>query len=45
MLTKKELTQAVNRYARKHNHYVSTVRTTTVFLLAAIKEYQSWKLS
>lgn len=42
-MTGKELTKAVNRYARKHGHYVSTVRTMTVLLKAAIQEYQSCK--
>lgn len=38
-LTKKQLTVAVNKYARRHNHYVSTVRAVTSLRLAAIREY------
>ncbi len=43
MLASKELTQAVNRYARKYGHYASTVRTVTVLLKAAIQEYKDAK--
>lgn len=43
MLTRKELTAAIARFARKHNHYASTVRTVTVLRLAAIKEYRDAK--
>ena len=39
-LTRKELTQAIARYARRHNHYASTVRAMTVLRLAAIKEWR-----
>lgn len=32
-------TKAYQRYARRHGHYVSTVRTMTVLRLAALREY------
>lgn len=38
-LTQKELTKAVSRYARRHGHYVSTVRAMTVLRRAAIVEW------
>jgi hypothetical protein len=40
-LTKSQITAACQRYARRHGHYTGTVRTMTVLLLAAIKEYRS----
>ncbi len=38
-LFRRELTAAIARYARRHNHYASTVRTMTVLRLAAIREW------
>ena len=38
MLTRKQLTKAIQRYARKHGYYARTVRTVTVLRLAAIRE-------
>ena len=40
-LTRKELTQAVQRYARKHGFYARTVRGMTVLRLAAIAEWRT----
>lgn len=40
-LTKTEMTQAVRRYARRHGHYVRTVRTMSVLRMAAIAEFRS----
>ena len=40
-LTKKQLTQAVNRYARKHGYYARTVRTVSSLRYAAIQEYRN----
>lgn len=40
-LTRSEMTQAMRRYARRHNHYVSTVRACTVLFLAAIAEWRN----
>lgn len=45
MLSKKELTKAVQQYARKHNHYASTVRTISVLLKNAIKEYKNARIT
>lgn len=42
-LSKKQLTQAVTRYARRHGHYVRTVRTMTSLRLAAIEEWHRVK--
>ena len=39
-LTKKQLSQAVQKYARKHGWYARTVRTVTALRYAAIAEYQ-----
>lgn len=41
-LTRKQLTAAVARYARKHGYYARTVRTMTVLLRAAIDEYRKF---
>jgi len=38
-LTKKQLTEAVAKYARKHGFSASTVRVCTSLRLAAIQEY------
>jgi hypothetical protein len=36
--TKKQITQAINRYARRHNHYADAVRNSTMTYRAAILE-------
>lgn len=41
LLTKKELTAACQRYARRHGYYTRTVRGMTVLLLAAIAEWRA----
>ncbi len=38
-LTRKELTKAIARYARKHGYYARTVRGMTVLRIAAVAEY------
>ena len=38
-LTKKQLTQAIRAYARRHGFYARTVRTCTSLRYAAVKEY------
>ena len=40
-MSKKELTQAIRSYARKHGHYASTVRTVSALLYAAIAEWKA----
>ncbi len=40
-LTRKELTLACQRYARRHGYYTRTVRTMTRLFLAAIAEWKS----
>lgn len=40
-LTRTELTQAIRRYARKHNYYASTVRTVSTLFYAAIAEWRA----
>ena len=39
-LTKKQMTQACQRYARKYGYYVRTVRDVTALKIAAITEYK-----
>lgn len=39
-LTRKELTQAVARYARRHGYYARTVRAVTVLFNAAIAAHK-----
>lgn len=39
-LTSKQLTQAIQRYARRHGFYARTVRTMTSLRLAAIAEWK-----
>ncbi len=39
-LSKKQITVAVNRFARKRNYSVDTVRTTTLLFYAALIEYR-----
>ncbi len=38
-LTKSQMTQAIQQYARRHGYYARTVRAVTVLWLAAIREY------
>jgi hypothetical protein len=40
-LSRKDLTKAVARYARKHGYYVSTVRNMTRLRYDAIKEWRN----
>ncbi len=42
MLSKTDLTKAVTRFARRHNHYVSTVRTVTSLQKQAILEWKEY---
>ena len=37
-MTRKQLTQAIQQYARRHGYYARTVRTVTSLRLAAIRE-------
>jgi len=39
-LTKKQLTEAIQAYARKHGYYVRTVRGMTSLRIAAISEWR-----
>jgi hypothetical protein len=38
VLTKSQVTAAVQRYARRHGYYATTVRTVTVLFRAAMEE-------
>lgn len=38
-LSRKQVTQAVNRYARRHGFYARTVRAVTSLRFAAVREY------
>ncbi len=40
-LTRRELTRAIARYARRHGYYARTVRACTALLLAAIAEWRA----
>lgn len=40
-LTKKQISQAVQKFARKHGWYARTVRTVSSLFYAAIREYQT----
>jgi hypothetical protein len=40
-LTRKEITQACARYARKHGYHVGTVRTVTVLWTKAVQEWRA----
>jgi hypothetical protein len=39
-LTSRELTEAVQGFARRHGYYARTVRTMTSLMLAAIAEWR-----
>lgn len=39
-LTSTEITRAVTRYARRHGHFVRTVRTMTTLRTCAIHEWR-----
>lgn len=39
-LSKKQITKAVNRYARRYGYYARTVRTMSRLFYAAIAEYR-----
>lgn len=40
-LTNSEMTKAIQTYARKNNHYASTVRTISSLRYAAFAEYKA----
>ncbi len=40
-LTKSQLTEAIRKFARKHGHYASTVRTMSDLFYRAIAEYRN----
>jgi hypothetical protein len=37
-MTRKQLTKAIQKYARKHGYYARTVRAVTALRIAAIRE-------
>ena len=42
-MTTKQLTQAIQKYARRHGYYARTVRAVTALRIAAIREAQAAK--
>ncbi len=42
-LSNNQVTEAVTKYARKHGHYVRTVRTVSNLRYAAIREWKEAK--